>query len=198
MNRSKLVELTITDAKKTLLEKTNLDIKEFVELINRCMQKKPSRTDIRELRSILEKVPQLYKVVMDIGEVVQIQLIQKIVEQGAAQISMQSQTEIMRSGLGYEQSTLLEQLLIENIIICWLRLQWVEYQLSGFMDDGGSNRMSEVTYWERRLSIAQQRFLRASNSLAKIRKLTRGTVQINIASNGGQQVNVAGSVKNEK
>ncbi|MBC8548161.1 MAG: hypothetical protein H8D23_00785, partial [Candidatus Brocadiales bacterium] len=109
--------------------------------------------------------------------------------------SIEAQTEVMRQGLGFEQSPMLEQMLIENVIICWLRLQWAEYQLSGFMGSGGSNSMAEVTYWERRLTTAQQRFLRASNSLAKVRKLTRGTVQINIASDGGQQVNVANNKK---
>ena len=44
----------------------------------------------------------------------------------------------------------------------------------------------------RRLSAAQRRFLRACESLARVRKLARTTpaLQLNIAARGGQQVNV--------
>jgi hypothetical protein len=46
------------------------------------------------------------------------------------------------------------------------------------------------TYWDRRLNSAQQRHLRAIESLARVRRLSNATpLQVNI---GGQQVNVAG------
>lgn len=191
MGKSDKVTLEITKAKASVLKDIGLDIDTFIALIKRCMKKKPAKEDLRELRKSLQKTPQLYMIVMDMGETIRLQLIQKAIDQKAAQFSIEAQTEVMRQGLGFEQSPLLEQMLIENVIICWLRLQWAEYQLTGFMGSGGSNSMSEITHWERRLSTAQQRFLRASNSLAKVRKLTHGTVQINIASDGGQQVNVA-------
>ena len=197
MSKSDAVALTITEAKVNLLNDIGLDVDDFVAFVKRCMNKNPSKEDLRELRKSLETSPKLYMVVMDIGETIRTQLIQKAMGQKAAQLSIEAQIEVMRRGLGFEQSPELEQLLIENIIVCWLRLQWAEYQLSGFMGTG-SNSMSEVTYWERRLSIAQQRFLRVSNSLARVRKLTRSTVHINIASDGGQQVNVAGNLNAEK
>ena len=197
MSKSNTVTLEITKAKESILRDFGLDIDDFTALVRRCMKKNPPKEDLRELRKSLEKTPQLYLVVMDLGETVRNQLIQNAMGHEASQISVEAQTKVIRQQLGFEQSPMLEQLLIENIIICWLRLQWAEFQLSGFMGSGGSNRMSEVTHWERWLSTAQQRFLRASNSLARVRKLTRGTVQINIASDGGQQVNLAGSIKAE-
>lgn len=197
MSKSDAVTLTITEAKRNILRDFGLDVDEYIELVRRCMKKNPSKEDLRELRKSLEISPKLYMVVMDMGATIRHQLIQKAMGQKAAQLSIEAQTEVIRRGLGFEQSPELEQLLIENIIVCWLRLQWAEYQLSGFMGTG-SNSMSEVTYWERRLSIAQQRFLRVSNSLARVRKLTRSTVHINIASDGGQQVNVAGILNAEK
>ena len=133
---------------------------------------------------------------MDMGEVVRGQVINKAMTQKAAQLSMEAQTEIIRQGLGFGSAPVLEQILIENIIVSWLRLQWVELQITGHM--GSQSSMPEVLFLERRLTISQQRFLRASNALAKVRKLTRGTVQINIASDGGQQVNVAGNIRKER
>jgi len=197
MSKSDAVTLTINEAKVDLIRGIGLNVDNFISLVKRCMKKLPSKKDLRELRKNLEASPQLYTVVMDMGATIRHQMIQKAMGQKAAQLSIEAQTEVMRRGLGFEQSPELEQLLIENIIVCWLRLQWAEYQLSGFMGTG-SNSMSEVTYWERRLSIAQQRFLRVSNSLARVRKLTRSTVHINIASDGGQQVNVAGNLNAEK
>lgn len=49
-----------------------------------------------------------------------------------------------------------------------------------------------VLYWEKRLSSTQHRYLRAVESLARVRQLTRNAnaVQINIAGPGGQQLNV--------
>ena len=52
-------------------------------------------------------------------------------------------------------------------------------------------------YWEGRLSAAQRRHLRAVETLARVRRLLSRipAVQVNIATQGGQQVNVAGEVK---
>ena len=52
--------------------------------------------------------------------------------------------------------------------------------------------MTQLQHWERCLSAAHSRFLRALDSLARIRRLPRSkTVQVNIATEGGQQLNVA-------
>ena len=48
-------------------------------------------------------------------------------------------------------------------------------------------------YWEKRLTAAQIRFDRACESLERVRKLSARVpgVQINVAAEGGRQVNVA-------
>jgi hypothetical protein len=50
------------------------------------------------------------------------------------------------------------------------------------------------------LTTTQHRFLRAIESLTKVRRLARNTpsLQINIAQEGGQQVNVQGEVSGGK
>jgi hypothetical protein len=40
-------------------------------------------------------------------------------------------------------------------------------------------------------TLAQKRFTRACVSLARVRKVARPSVQINVAAEGGRQVNVA-------
>jgi hypothetical protein len=56
----------------------------------------------------------------------------------------------------------------------------------------GSLSLEQGTYWEKRLSSVQRRYLRACETLARVRKLAQAApLQVNI---GAQQVNVAGGV----
>jgi hypothetical protein len=97
----------------------------------------------------------------------------------------------MREQLGYAESPPLERILIEQVLVCWLNLYVLEMNSATKLCESHSTETG--LYWDRRLTGAQQRFSRASDSLARIRKLSRNTpaLQLNIAANGGQQVNVA-------
>ena len=100
--------------------------------------------------------------------------------------------EAMRSDLGSATSPLLEQLLIQHVTLCWLNLNSVEFKHSNMMKQ--SITLTLGAYWDKRLSIAQQRFTRACESLARVRRLSRRIpIQVNIAAQGGQQLNVASS-----
>ena len=95
----------------------------------------------------------------------------------------------LRNELGYREAPLLEQLLIQHAALCWLKLSLVELQYS--YATKGSITLTVGMYWEKRLTAAQKRFTRACETLARVRKLARNTpaLQVNIAANGGQQVN---------
>ena len=122
-------------------------------------------------------------------------LIDQAVSPEAARSAIRKNVDVLMGYLGYSDASALEKLLIENIIITWLRLQCVEYQLVAFMG-AGEVRMSVVEYWEKRLSISQRRHLHACETLARVRRLisAKPLLQVNIAANGGQQVNVAGDM----
>jgi hypothetical protein len=82
-------------------------------------------------------------------------------------------------------------LLIDQIVVCWLQMYITQYSYSSVMAE--SVTLNQGNYWERRLTIVQGRYLRAMETLARVRRLSRVTpLQVNI---GGQQVNVAGDVK---
>lgn len=91
--------------------------------------------------------------------------------------------------LEYHTATSIERLLIEQIVVCWLQLSLAQFHYTGRI-----NKVLEVkegVYWDKHLTAVHGRYLRAIESLTRIRRLSRGTpVQINI---GGQQVNIAGS-----
>ena len=165
---------------------------ELLELIGKCYQENPDKKDLQELRGYLEGKPNLFRAVIDFAKIVQDKLIEDIIHQPAGQVGIEAQVNNVRIEMAYEDSSVLERLLIDNIINCWLRLQWVEIQLSG---QSNKDQMSirVVEYWEKRLSASQRRYLRVCETLARVRKLTRNTplLQVNIATERGQQVNVA-------
>ena len=92
----------------------------------------------------------------------------------------------MREELGFPQASALERLLIDRVILCWLRLHHVEFHYTAVLEN--SIPLPRANYWERRLSAAQHRYLQACESLARIRKLIIPIVQVNI---GEKQVNIA-------
>ena len=173
---------------------------ELLELVERCYKENPDKKNLQELRDYLEEKPNLFRVVIDLAKVVQDQLIENIIHQPAGQVGVEAQINNMRIEMAYEKSSVLERLLIDNIINCWLRLQWVEMLLSDQSNkEQASIRVFE--FWEKRLSASQRRYLRVCETLARVRKLTRNTpmLQVNIATERGQQVNIAGDImKNGK
>ena len=97
----------------------------------------------------------------------------------------------LRNELGYVGAPILEQLLIQDAALSWLKLSIIELQYSNVMKQ--SITLTLGIFWEKRLSAAQRRFTRACETLARVRKLSRNTpaLQFNIAASGGQQLNVA-------
>lgn len=168
---------------------------ELLELVSRAYKEKPDPKDLRELIRKMEEVPDLWKAVFDMAEIIRNNLIDRAVSPEAAHLAIEKNVKVLMEEMGYFTASAIERLIIENIVITWLRLQWVEYQLVGFMGQG-EVRMSVVEYWEKRLSISQRRFLRACETLARVRRLLSGKppIQVNIATQSGQQVNIAGDV----
>src|ERR1700752_2234314 len=97
----------------------------------------------------------------------------------------------LRQELGYNEATALEKLLIQHAALSWLKVSLVELHYSRTMKQPIS--LPLAMYWEKKLTAAQKRFTRACETLARVRKLSRNTpaLQFNIATAGGQQVNVA-------
>jgi hypothetical protein len=76
------------------------------------------------------------------------------------------------------------------VTLCWLNLNLLEYRHVNSMKQ--SITLTLGAYWDKRLSMSQRRFTRACESLARVRRLSRRIpLQVNIATQGGQQMNVA-------
>jgi hypothetical protein len=95
----------------------------------------------------------------------------------------------VRRELGSNDASPMERLLIDHVALCWLRLQTLEQRYSRVMSE--SIILTLGQYWEKRLSAAQRRYLRACTTLARIRKMRLPAMQVNIAAEGGWHVNIA-------
>lgn len=90
----------------------------------------------------------------------------------------------VRQDLGYEHSSVAERLLIDQVAVCYFRMNLAEAEHSLLKASS-----AERTYREQRLSAIQRRYLRSIETLTRVRKLVQSpVVQVNIATDGGQQV----------
>ena len=153
--------------------------------------KKPSKEDLQLIRTFLMARPDFCRAVIDLSEVVQTELIKSMAggTQEFVRMAIEEQTLNVRDEMGYHDAPIMEKLLIENIVTSWLRLQHYEQQVAFRM--AGSYSLPVLEFWERRLSIAQRRYLAACETLAKIRKMAVPALQLNF---GDKQINVAGNL----
>jgi hypothetical protein len=99
----------------------------------------------------------------------------------------------MRDELGWQDSTEIEKLLIRQICLTWLKLYFVERVHHSKTNE--SHTFNLGIYWEKRLSGAQKRHLKAVESLAKVRKMTAQTAKLEAAAKRSQSVQTLNSIK---
>ena len=93
----------------------------------------------------------------------------------------------LRKDLGGENPSLLESLLVERIISCYLHVNFAENACAETI--GAGERLEVAEYKQKRLDRAHRRYLAALKALAQVRKMGPA-IQINIAR---KQLNVAGA-----
>jgi hypothetical protein len=176
---------------KDITKLTQEEINNFIETVARAYKaKKPAKEDLQAIRVFLKDFPEMCRAVFSLVDSTQELIIRNMMGIEVAEIAMEEYLVSMRDELGYHEAPILEKLLIENIVTSWLRVQWLESQLAMYM--GKQMRFAELEFWERRLSMAQRRYLAACETLAKIRKMKVPALQFNI---GDKQINVAGDLK---
>lgn len=189
--------LVTVDGNKVARQSTKLDtskINEFLEVVKQAYKKKPSQKDLDELRKWINNYPELWRVVFDTAHVIEENFIKNMVGGKVSIIAIQKNADEIRNEMDYSKVSIMEKMLIDNIVISWLGVQYCNYQLTTRM--GREEKLVILEFWERRLSMSQRRYLLACETLEKVRRLKsrKPAVQVNIAAEGGQQVNVAGDI----
>ena len=163
------------------------EFREINALFQRVDKAKPKSEDIEQLREVLTQYPALSQLGGNLARQVETQiLLHACPTQQSARISIEKYCEYLRNQWGYESASPLERTLIEHVALCWLRFHLTELRYESTMQDNLT--LAQADYLERKLSTHQRRYLRAIETLARIRKLGVN-VQINVA----QQQIVAGT-----
>ena len=150
----------------------------------------PAPADLATLESWFDRSPALYRELFGLAAMVRRTALATVTPDPVGQAAIQREIAELADALGHAHAPPLEQLLIDNILACWLRCHWTELKLAACDEATSKGQPSpHAAYWEQRLSAAQRRYLRAVESLARLRKLNLPTLQVNI---GHNQVNLVG------
>lgn len=154
--------------------------------------------DVDRLRRLLVEPPEGIVCIFSTTQAIRDQLIEKM-SFGEVRAAMLAEGDKVKKDLDYDNAPPLEQLLIEHILTLRLRLNHAEHVYNETIV-GQSVTLTLGAYRDNLLTTTQARFLRAIETLARVRRLARNTpaLQINIASQGGKQVNVAGDVNGQQ
>jgi len=172
--------------------KTNTDspAERMWEIVRRIDQEKPAPQDLLALRIALEKTPGLWLEITDLADQAAAAVVCNLTATPFSKALVKESYHGFKRDLGHEHAPALEQALIGQVALAWLRLNVLEQgHANGTIGPGKPVTEAEIDLWDRRLTEAQKRYLRACETLAKVRKMSVAVVQVNIAR---QQVNVAG------
>lgn len=156
-------------------------------LLRKVQVEEPRPEDLTAFRKMLEDSPGLWRAIGDLANISQQIVLQDRYFSLDIRLAVEIGIEDVKKDYGYEEARGLERMLIDQIVVNWLQLQRTQtrYEYSLRKDDASS----ESDHWEQRLNAANARYLRACETLARVRKLSQwSAVQVNI---GRHQVNVA-------
>lgn len=161
-----------------------------------------------ELREVFDEDPSIWLEFGDLGvkaEEAWLSMIageqNKLLRTGVAR-----KMDVLRAELGRAEASPLERLLIDRVCLTWLALHYVEITRVQKAQRGDLS-WEAGEYYDRRLTMAQKRYLAAIRVLATVRRLlaprpspvqVAHADQVNVAADGAQQVNVAPAAANEE
>lgn len=165
--------------------------KELRELTRKVDKAKPDSADVAALGALLYRQPELWRICGDLAEQAALRLIEELNAPQSMKRSMQSGLVAMADELARPEDGPLESLIIRQIVGAWVRLAYTEYSYNGTLV-AGNQTLAQADFWERRMTAAERRYLRACETLARVRRLQLPAVQVNIAEQQVNQVNTRG------
>ena len=181
----------MSDKTPVVTEKHRTTAAAIVEVIRKTDRDKPTADDRAELDRILRATPAVWTVAGDVMNHTALGMIQQLEGTYALKASLSTGWEQLQRDLARPGDGALERLLIQQIVLAWLKLAYTEYHHRHYLMSGNTT-ITQADFWERRLSAAQRRYLRAIETLARVRRLQLPAVQVNIAEQQVNQVNTRG------
>ena len=179
----------MNDEEKDQLAKEKDIAEKFMEVYGKIKKEAPSKKNKEELEAffIENKGPSLPIRELSKG------LTNKLIEELYGSVTnvigpLKRGVEEMRIELGYDNSSTIERLLIDDIIMGFFRLRHMQMRLHDCMAMSGTADKKR-RFVDQMVSSAQRRFYKSIQTLNRLRK-TGINLQINIATEGGKQVNI--------
>lgn len=138
---------------------------------------RPTKAQREALAQCFARLPELAQAQGDAMATITARLV-KSLHGNAGQLASGYHLANLKRDFGYDGAPALEQMLIEHILVCWVRLQLVEWRNLNHTE--GEHSMREGRYWGQALNAAQKRYLRACETLARVRRLNV-KIQVNVA-----------------
>jgi len=158
------------EIKEKMTTKFESDDKNKLAIFEATNKEKPKQTDIEALDKLFEESPYIWQQVGNIAARVKDSIISA--QSGKSHIIIEAtkkKVADMRDKLGWKDSSQLEKIIIEQVCLNWLRLNALE--LTHDQKTRESHTLPVGEHWDKLLTQAQKRYLRACESLAKVRKL---------------------------
>jgi hypothetical protein len=170
------------------LEEAEKTVEKLHDLLR--LAEKGKEDAVPEIRQILNEHPDLAWRFVDVAHIAEDTLIEEMTKEGdlATKELIRCQLEAMREQIAGKNSSPLERLLSERVILTWLEVQLFEALYAKNMRN---LTIAQAEHHQKRLDRAHRRHLSAIRALAQIRKLLKGNAmtQINIAD---KQINTVG------
>jgi len=161
------------------------EIEDYSEVIDRAEQ--GDRSVLPRLREILEHYPDIADELGDLTKMARFALRSRCRSDGLLLgEALEAREASLSAEIAGPNPTILERLLSDQVVLCWQHLRYLEIKYG----QAQSYTLREGEYFERCLDRAQRRYLSAIKTLAQVRKLGLPALQVNIAAEGGKQVNL--------
>lgn len=170
---------------ESLSEEVRLETADIDDLVTRA--EKGDRSTLPAIRKLFTD-----RIFLDIAGNLALQVQEAVIDSAGGQSlpfkeGIACKMKQLRGDLCGTNSSPLEKLLVERIVLCWLTLHDAEIRFARAKE----LTIRQATYWQDRIDRAHRRYLTAMKTLATVRKLALPSLQINI---GKRQTNIAGAV----
>lgn len=170
-------------------ENENKEIaKKFLDIISKIDKEKPSEQNLRDIK---ENLSETQKTALSLPSISRNQIYHFIHNtpwlSGVKSEPVLKGIEEMREDLGYSGSSTIEQLLIDEIIQEFLRTNQMQTAMTALLTNKEA-AFKTLRQCDLLLKSAQTRFHKSIQTLTNLRK-SKINLQINIAKEGGQQIN---------
>lgn len=161
---------------------TPTTVDDIKALVKRVEKENAKPADVEKLREVLREADKA-GIGIDVHAKLTSSTYQAVVKSmsrtGMDEIGIERTCEKKKAALGYAEASPLEKMLIDAVVLAWLRYTHVERCAANTW--GGSHSLPLGEYWDKRLSAAQRRYLRAIETLARVRRMGPAVLQVNIA-----------------